>query len=43
MPEVVDLSRPQCTDRINGREAAASWGLTGIDELWSGIPSPASC
>jgi putative nucleotidyltransferase with HDIG domain len=38
MPEIVDLSRPQCTDRITGREAAANWGLSGIDELWSGIP-----
>jgi HD-GYP domain-containing protein (c-di-GMP phosphodiesterase class II) len=39
MPEVVDLSRAQCADRIVGREAAATWGLTGLDELWSGIPS----
>lgn len=40
MPEIVDLSRPQCTDRITGREMAANWGLTDLDELWSGIPTP---
>jgi hypothetical protein len=40
MPEIVDLSRPQCTDRIIGRETAADWGLTDLDELWSGIPNP---
>ena len=40
MPEIVDLSRPQCTDKIVGRESAATWGLTDIDELWSGIPTP---
>lgn len=42
MPEIVDLSRPQCTDKIVGREAPATWGLTDIDELWSGIPAPAA-
>lgn len=42
MPEVVDLSRPQCADRIVGRESAATWGLGDLDELWSGIPTPAA-
>ena len=40
MPEVLDLSRPHCNDKIVGREAAETWGLSGLDELWSGIPSP---
>lgn len=41
MPEIVDLSRPQCPDKIVGRESAATWGLTDLDELWSGIPTAA--
>ncbi len=40
MPEVLDLSRPQCADKIAGREVAATWGLGNLDELWSGIPHP---
>ena len=35
-PEVIDLAHPRCTHRIVGREDPAAWGLTRIDELWSG-------
>jgi putative nucleotidyltransferase with HDIG domain len=42
MPEVLDLSRPHCADKISGREAAETWGLSGLDELWSGIPTAAN-
>jgi len=42
MPEILDLARPHCADKIVGREAAETWGLSGLDELWSGIPTPAT-
>jgi putative nucleotidyltransferase with HDIG domain len=35
-PEVIDLAHPRCVHRIVGREDPAAWGLTRIDELWSG-------
>ena len=33
-PVLLDLARPGCSDRIVGRESAAKWGFTQIDELW---------
>jgi HD-GYP domain-containing protein (c-di-GMP phosphodiesterase class II) len=42
MPEVLDLSRPHCADKIAGREAAETWGLGNLDELWSNIAPPAA-
>jgi putative nucleotidyltransferase with HDIG domain len=33
-PMVIDLSRPQCNDRIVGRESAAKWGFSWINDLW---------
>ena len=33
--EEVDLSLPQCQDRIVGRESAAKWGLVHLDSLWA--------
>ena len=33
-PTVIDLSRPQCNDRIVGRESAAKWGFSWINDLW---------
>ena len=40
MPEVLDLSRPHCVDKISGREMAETWGLGNLDELWSNMPKP---
>jgi hypothetical protein len=37
-PETIDLSSPSCSDRIVGREDPSSWGLTRIDDLWTGRP-----
>ena len=37
-PEMVDLAHPRSPDRIVAREDPAAWGLTRIDELWSGQP-----
>ncbi|CAB1370561.1 putative enzyme [Denitratisoma oestradiolicum] len=34
-PEVVDLSRSNCHDRIMGREDAAQWGIKNLHELWT--------
>jgi len=31
----LDLSNPQCSDRIVGREDPAAWGFTHLDELWT--------
>jgi putative nucleotidyltransferase with HDIG domain len=37
-PEVIDVADPRGSHRIVGREDPACWGLTRIDELWSGHP-----
>jgi HD-GYP domain-containing protein (c-di-GMP phosphodiesterase class II) len=37
-PEIIDLAHPQNGLRILGREDPAAWGLTRIDELWTGHP-----
>ncbi len=34
VPELIDLSRPGATERIVGREDAATWGIQNLDELW---------
>ncbi len=34
-PVELDLSSPQCSDRIVGREDPAAWGFTHLDELWT--------
>ena len=34
--ERIDLADPDCEDRIVSRESPADWGLTGIDEYWTG-------
>ncbi len=31
----LDLSNPQCGDRIVGREDPAAWGFNNLDELWT--------
>ncbi len=34
--EELDLSRPQCQDKIVGRESAEKWGLVNLESLWAG-------
>ncbi|MFA7281488.1 MAG: HD-GYP domain-containing protein [Sterolibacterium sp.] len=35
-PEVVDLSRANCPEKIVGREDAAKWGIKNLHEMWAG-------
>ena len=35
-PEIIDLSVPNCTDRIAGREDPSKWNFADLDELRSG-------
>ena len=37
-PEIIDLSRPNCQEKISGREDPAQWAFPDINELWSGLP-----
>lgn len=37
-PEVVDLARAGCPEKIAGREDPAKWNFPDLDELWSGLP-----
>jgi len=37
-PEVVDLARPGCPEKIANREDPANWSFPDLDELWSGLP-----
>ena len=37
-PEQIDLTDRHCPHRIIGREDPAAWGLTRIDEVWTGSP-----
>ena len=34
-PQELDLSNPQCSDRIVGREDPAAWGFSNLDDLWT--------
>jgi putative nucleotidyltransferase with HDIG domain len=36
-PEVLDLSRPGCPEKIAGREDPAKWNFPDLNELWSGL------
>ena len=35
-PEVVDLSRPNCPEKIASREDPGKWNFPDLNELWSG-------
>ena len=37
LPEVVDLSVPQCHEKIVAREDPSHWNFPDLDELWSGL------
>ena len=38
-PEIVDLSRPDCPEKIANREDPAKWKFADLNELWSGQSS----
>jgi len=40
-PEIVDLSRPGCPEKIAGREDPSKWNFPDLNELWSGSLQPA--
>ena len=40
MPQVIDLSRPDSTEKIAGREDPEKWNFSDLNELWSGITKP---
>jgi HD-GYP domain-containing protein (c-di-GMP phosphodiesterase class II) len=35
-PEIIDLSRPNCPEKIVSREDPAKWNFPDLNELWSG-------
>lgn len=37
-PEMLDLSKPGCKDKIVSHEDPAKWGIHDIHDLWSGMP-----
>ncbi|WP_367848451.1 HD-GYP domain-containing protein [Rhodoferax sp. WC2427] len=37
LPVVIDLSAPDCTDKIAGREDPAYWRFQDLNTLWSGL------
>ncbi|MBF6915527.1 phosphodiesterase, partial [Acinetobacter baumannii] len=39
-PEVVDLSEPDCRDKIIAREDPARWQFPDLAQLWSDLPDP---
>lgn len=38
-PEIIDLSRPGCPDKITNREDPDHWRFSDLNALWSGLPS----
>jgi putative nucleotidyltransferase with HDIG domain len=38
-PEMLDLSKPACKDKIVSHEDPAKWDIHDIQELWSGMPA----
>jgi putative nucleotidyltransferase with HDIG domain len=38
-PELIDLSAPNCSDKIAGREDPTQWKFPDLNELWSGLPN----
>jgi len=38
LPQVIDLSHPDTSEKIAGREDPAKWHFPDLNELWSGLP-----
>ncbi|EKD97256.1 MAG: metal dependent phosphohydrolase, partial [uncultured bacterium] len=38
-PEILDLSKPDCKDKISSHENPEKWDIRDIHELWSGLPA----
>ena len=38
-PEILDLARPGCAEKIAAREDPENWKFPDLNELWSGLPS----
>ena len=38
-PEIVNLSRPGCREKIVGREDPQKWNFPDLNELWSDLPA----
>jgi len=38
VPQVIDLSRPDTTEKIASREDPAQWRFADLNALWSGLP-----
>lgn len=38
-PEMLDLSKPACKDKIVSHEDPVKWSIRDIHELWSGMPA----
>jgi len=38
-PEILDLSKPACRDKIVSHEDPEKWKIPDIHQLWSGLPS----
>lgn len=39
VPEIVDLSKPACKDKIISHESPEKWDIPDIRQLWSGLPA----
>ena len=37
-PEIIDLSRADCPEKIANREDPVKWNFPDLNELWSGLP-----
>lgn len=37
LPQLIDLSRPDCAEKISGREDPTKWKFSDLNELWSGL------
>jgi len=40
VPEILDLSKPACRDKIVSNESPEKWDIPDINEIWSGLSDP---
>ncbi|HUW00107.1 MAG TPA: HD-GYP domain-containing protein [Gallionella sp.] len=40
VPEILDLSKPGCKDRIVSNESHEKWDIPDLNEIWSGLSDP---